>query len=329
MANWTPRQGGAGEALIHWGVQNLINGGTSVYSNPPTQAQVDAGSGINQIVAELKRQGGGGSVGYTNTTTRMGVTYLNSIKTAIDALRTAQGWPAYSWTVWPISATALLSDQHLYEMRKAVTGPLIVSASASFFIQSRSFSTITQEPPYPPTGTRQVGTPVNPLLVNGFYWEFIFFGQDRQRTSSDARAYLNFAIPAGVSNATARLRLYMRRDFTNSNCDFTDYDMQVYRLDSPIPVPSTQAQIDAAWNAAKTLIVAQNIGILCPARAIRYENEFIIPSLSTGDLTLLFANSGEIAGQKPVRNDALPFVEYKHTEIYRTFNSINARLIFA
>jgi len=328
MANWTPRQGVAGEALIHWGVQNLINAGTSVYSNPPTQVQVDAGSGINQIVAELKRQGGGGSVAYTNTTTRMGVTYLNSIKTAIDALRTAQGWPAYVWTVWPISAGVLLSDQHLYELRKGVTSPLIVNASASFFIQSRSFSTITQEPPYPPTGTRQVGTPVNPLLVNGFYWEFIFFGQDKQRASNIARAYLNFTIPAGVTNATARLRLYMRRDFTNANCDFTDYDMQVYRLDTAIAVPSTQVQIDAAWNAAKTIITAQNIGTLCPARATHYENEFIIPSLSTGNLTLLFANSGEIAGQKPIRNESLPFVQYKHVDIYRTFSGINARLLF-
>ena len=328
MPTWNPRVGDSGEDQYHWGTDHLIEAGTSAYSNPPTLPQVNAGSGLNQIVAETKRQGGGGGLTYTNTSALMGVSWLNAAKDAIDALRVAKGRGPYAWTVWPISTAALVSDQHLYELRRALVEPIVVNAATAFSIRGRNLAIVPQEPPYPPTNAKTCSVVDNPLFINGWYWLYLFMGQEKDNASDVARAFLNFTIPSGISNATARFRLYLRRDYWHGNCDFTDYAVELYRLDTAIPVPSTQQQIDEAWAAAKTLVSSVGVATLCPARATYYEREFTISGLSTGALTICFANSGEIAGIRPNRDDSRVYVEFKHVEAFRLYNGVYARLIF-
>jgi len=328
MPTWSPRVGASGEDAYRWGVNNLVNAETTAYSTPPTLAQVNAGSGLNQILAELKRQGGGAGLGYTSTANLLGVTFLNALKGGVDALRTSLGRGVFPWTVWPISNVLLLRDQHLYELRRALVEPVVVNASTAFYIQGQDLVDKTLEPPYPPLSAKTCTSGNYVYVDNGYYWIYVFMGQDRMNMSRVARSYLNFTVPAGISNASARLRLYVRRDVTSPYQDFTDYSVEVWKLNTAVAVPGSQAQIDAVWAAPRTHLVSINVGLLCPARELYYEVEFPLSGLSTGALTLLFANSGETAGQRPNRSPTLPHVENKIFEVNRLYNSVYARLIF-
>ena len=328
MPTWHPRLGNTGDDAYRWGMDNLINAGTSAYSSPPTLAQVNAGSGLNQIIAETKRQGGGASLSYTDPDTLMATGFFNDMKTAIDTLRSSLGRPAFPWAAWPISTEMLIRDQHLFELRKALAEPLTVNASAVFQVHAQDAVPQPNEPPYPPTASKSCYSGTTATFANGWYWAWYFMGQEKWNVSWVARAFANFTIPPGISGASARLRFLIRRDAISPYCDFTDYNLELYRLDTAIPVPSTQAEIDAAWAAPRTLVASENIGVLCPERNVVYEREFVLDGLSSGDLTLLFANSGELAGLQPVRSPDFPYVECKNADVYRYSGAVYTRLVF-
>ena len=111
-----------------------------------------------------------------------------------------------------------------------------------------------------------------------------------------------------------------------------DYDVDLYSLDTAIAVPSTNAEINAAWSASMTLQDAIAVATLCPSRNTYYEREFTLSGLTGGPLTLCLANSGEIAQIRPNRNNGVPswleYVEDKHAQAMQVYNGTYAKLVF-
>lgn len=128
LATWSPAVGGGGADQWDLPVDALWFAGSSAgYAATPAIAEINAGVGLNQIVALIRRRvllynaAFGTSLTYPDYYPNDGTPriHIAALKTAIDSLRTAEGFAVYSWSA--LTAGASLGwTRYIGEMRHAL-----------------------------------------------------------------------------------------------------------------------------------------------------------------------------------------------------------------
>lgn len=140
LITWNPRVGATGDDRYRWPENACIEAGASDYSDPPTIAEINARSGYNQIVAEMRRRdsmyswGGLNTGGLVRRTLNGAMAYVSpndriltgDIKTYvlpdIDIVRANEIFSPFSWSTidWPRADLQLPFD-----MRNALASDFI------------------------------------------------------------------------------------------------------------------------------------------------------------------------------------------------------------
>jgi hypothetical protein len=110
------------------GNQSLVADGGSSFSTIPTIAEINASAGLNQVIGLVNRRMKNYNAAFGTTMTplayltgtKIKAADFTAIKTAIDLVRTTEGFAAYG--SWPANMTAgkLIKGVHLAHMRKAL-----------------------------------------------------------------------------------------------------------------------------------------------------------------------------------------------------------------
>jgi len=140
LITWSPRKDTTGDDRYYLGADPVYNAGTeewtslplelpagaSDYSSTPTIAEISARTGMNQLIAEIKRQetvlSGGGTVpSYKNASDKILATDYNNLKTCIINLRSILNYSVFTWTLSTAVANSTeIKNIHFMELRKAV-----------------------------------------------------------------------------------------------------------------------------------------------------------------------------------------------------------------
>lgn len=120
LITWAPRVGATGDNQYKFGsgasMPKIYRG--TVGGSTPSVSDVNALTGINQIVAEIKRQGGSASY-VSDGTQKVSKTFITSLQTAINSIRTGAGASSYSFTSIT-DGTVKISNSILLQLRKAL-----------------------------------------------------------------------------------------------------------------------------------------------------------------------------------------------------------------
>ena len=127
LITWNPRVGDAGNDRYDVPPCTPITAGPNAYSNPPTIAEINAGSGLNQVIAEVLRRialtyGYIAPPDYVEAGDRITPSVWNTCKNAISTLegyeqRSGSGW---SGTQFPLSSGDVPKRVDLLALRKAL-----------------------------------------------------------------------------------------------------------------------------------------------------------------------------------------------------------------
>ena len=143
LVTWSPRIGATGDDKYNVPAATVLAAGsTAGYSATPTIAEINAGSGLNQIVAAVKRR-----IRTYNSLFGTSITepsYVSSaanvissgdfgsIQSAINDVRENEGFAAYTYSS---TYSGLLVSNHIAQLRKALTidGTLKVGEATGVF----------------------------------------------------------------------------------------------------------------------------------------------------------------------------------------------------
>jgi hypothetical protein len=139
IITWSPRVGASGDDRYDPGEARVAAGTASgTFSDPPTLAQVNAATGMNQVVAEILRRCWGSSPASTWLVPGLmsGITPSwfptsgrikqsgnpwDLLKSDIDDIRTCEELSAYSWSGYPtITAGERIARETVLHLRKAL-----------------------------------------------------------------------------------------------------------------------------------------------------------------------------------------------------------------
>ena len=137
IVTWSPRVGATGDDRYDPGNAMRIAAGTAsgTFSDPPTITQVNAASGINQVIAEIRRRCWGTSPAsywitpgdlsglapsWCPTSGKYLYTTFNTLKSAVDSIRTTEGQSAFSWSEYPLASADRTVRAIVTELRKAL-----------------------------------------------------------------------------------------------------------------------------------------------------------------------------------------------------------------
>lgn len=273
LITWSPRVGSSGDDAYDPGPFRVDAGSTAGYSSTPTVDEVNAGSGINQIVAEIKRRRASPNSAFVSEGTRIVRSEIvyepptpNKAKMLVDAdwVRTNEGWSAFSWSSY---SPSWWSRQFILELRKALatdryriaaidTNALVYSTSASKQYTSTVGGTSSYELGKENTGTR---------------W----------------RIYKNFEIPAYIpSCATCKIYFPFYRGAVV-------FPVRAYRANSYL------GTIDGAdWGNLDNLEGSVNSDVLAPSSSTWYDMCSITLSSAHagGNYTYILTSGMEVDG---------------------------------
>jgi hypothetical protein len=305
---WNPHKGVSGNDPNHLAsIPGILMGGpdASTFSNPPTLAQVNSAFGMQQIIAAcnyldqyhtplpLIYRGGGAMVM---------ASMMNIVRTRINLIRCRWGAPIYAWTNATSPAVGPMLEQDIFEFRKSLDRTSQVFWN--IYKQSSGPGT-TLYPPGTPYYCNQGGQ------VNNA--DFLYYGT---ALSEIRRAYLQFWIPPGVSNADAQLNIFLwRRDGmslmgygvpSGPNANQYNYNVRIYAA-TPVNVgpggtgmPATDDDKAAQWTGAMSLLSEAGAeGLMPDTIGPGYECTFTLHGISSGPLTICCANSNEVDGIMP------------------------------
>lgn len=117
LITWSPRVGSTGDDRYDPGEVPLVDGSSSFSGAYPTMAEVNASSGLNQIILELKRRFMGPSC--VTDGARHVASLLATMKSNADDVRGLYELPAYSWTASYVAGNRSVRLQ-IADLRKAL-----------------------------------------------------------------------------------------------------------------------------------------------------------------------------------------------------------------
>ena len=122
LVTWSPRVGASGDDRYTLPANTRITAGGSSYSSFPLLSEVNAGSDYNQFASELKRRQTDLGIAVSHPLATAGLTKASTALSAnsqIDAIRSAEGSSAWSWSEAP-SVGSVATASHILESRKAL-----------------------------------------------------------------------------------------------------------------------------------------------------------------------------------------------------------------
>ena len=124
LVTWSPAVGGSGTDRYDLPAGSYVPAGSSSFSSTPTISEINASSGINQIIGLINRRGrlfvsGYSDLSYATSGERITKSFYDSIKTKIGSLRSAEYFsdgddgnavyckryfrtPEESWHIWHV-----------------------------------------------------------------------------------------------------------------------------------------------------------------------------------------------------------------------------------
>lgn len=233
LITWNPRVGATGDDRYNIDLNTAIGAGSSSYSSPPTISEINAGSGINQIIAEVNRRCGesddalvqNGSISTVAYIAAGGAISLLALTAKIDLIRENED-QAYFSTATGQTGQAI-RGAWVAAMREALSLDYI-----SVYLDKSDHNFETYSSPvrrqmdcylkredsfYPPT-TTSVFPDIN-----------FRCGQRGSAgpTYGKYRPYFFFRIPAIPSLGDALLSIHSDGDFSSQ-----DFNMNLYRANS-------------------------------------------------------------------------------------------------
>jgi len=147
QVTWSPRIGTTGDDVYNipgatklddtkdTGVQQRIRAGSSSFSSPPTLAQLNSSSHLNQIIGLTNRRitlynQANGTTNPTQSYVAIGgkilASQLSQARSQIDLLRQLEGnYAPFSWSSnWPTDDPPFIKGRYFSEMRKALIIPV-------------------------------------------------------------------------------------------------------------------------------------------------------------------------------------------------------------
>ena len=122
LITWSPRVGATGDDRYTLPANTRITAGGSSYSSLPLLSEVNAGSYHNQFASELKRRQTDLGIAPSHGLATAGLSKASTALSAnsqIDAIRSAEGSSAWSWSEAP-STGSVATASHILESRKAL-----------------------------------------------------------------------------------------------------------------------------------------------------------------------------------------------------------------
>jgi hypothetical protein len=322
LITWNPRVGATSDDRYDIAADTPIKNGTYAYSDPPTIDEVNSGTGINQIIAEINRRAGENEVliednyysqSYVGNGAKIAV---QNFTTLIDAARVNAEQSAYSWPTTPVAGNVV--DQNwFFHMRKALAIdhiPVYLNLSdhtvISGFQEKLAFYIDAQNNFYPPT-TRTVA-------ANNLY---IKVGQDfASPRYYEWRGYLFFRIPSSIPTlGDAKLSVVWLEDQSDTN-----FTLDFYRSNSHLP-PFTTAD----WGNLDNLegsIAASGISV-----GSRSEIDVDHTAISGGSgTTYIIVSDREVADTTPAgeewitiqtHNDSPPLTDPQSVPILKLYTA--------
>jgi hypothetical protein len=235
LVTWAPAIGGSGDDLYNvpgavtlggsqdTGNPTLIEAGdASGFSSPPTIAEINASSGLNQVIGLLNRRIALYNAAYGTsymsalsylTQTKISATALAAINTKIGVLRAAEGFSVYTFPT-DIASAKIIKGVHLANMRKAlkISGVQIINYNHAYWY-TEGWTTYPTTPAWEQVNSGQ--TPYEGKLLRSAYYCL--------------RSMLYFPIPSWASVggtpqfSSQVVRIYCKRDSTDEPFTFGLY----------------------------------------------------------------------------------------------------------
>jgi len=121
---WNPRCGVTGDDLYAMPADRYDwpAGPSDIYSSMPTWAEINAGQGINQIIAVLRKIGvSAATVPYVVAGETIKASTFVTIRSQINTWRTANRMSAFAWATANPAVSAIIQPDIIREIRKALS----------------------------------------------------------------------------------------------------------------------------------------------------------------------------------------------------------------
>lgn len=230
LITWSPRVGATGDDRYNVPDDTPVRAGSSSFSSPPTIAEVNAATDINQVAAEINRRRFTDqqllwsipAISYVAAGDRISPTYLaTTLRNAIDRIRLNDDQSAYSWTAG-LAANSPIRKAHIFDLRKALATPSLIVYPPNAYWPSNCVERFgTTHPTY--TTTRVRTNNVHVLYAG----KSVNYYANPQTIRF--RSFLHFQIPTDLpAFSTAKLCCYA--NYTGGNP--TPYTWEVWRSNS-------------------------------------------------------------------------------------------------
>lgn len=214
LFDWAPRWGPSGDDRYLWSDASFRDGALD-YSSPPTVAELRARDGFNQAVAAAKLRIAANSRILTDSLayrdeTAIKATDFSSLKSAIDAIRSAEYLSASSFANHPYTAGNPMRGVDIKDLRVGLETDCISLRGDGRDLNYQGFLN-RQGLAYPPVTFSTKSNSSQAAL-----------GRDFASSTYDSwRTFVTFFIPSGLTLASAQLRLYIfSKSISGAGVDF-------------------------------------------------------------------------------------------------------------
>ncbi|MCW8132637.1 MAG: hypothetical protein KIS92_19970 [Planctomycetota bacterium] len=268
LQTWAPRVGASGDDRYDPGEFGAMRAGDADgYSEVVTIAEVNDGAGFNQVIAEINRRNrafydtrgsysGGDSyapLAYVERGTKIKASVFNTVKAAVDAVRTRSRQSLWSWTNFPVSTGQRIKREHMLELRKAL--------AIDYFLVNAKLQDVSANAGYPHiqydrTGTYPPDTDGSGNLLNSFPYGGSRVGQAAAFGTFFAyRSFHNFEVPANLPTLGAGKMAFSLGAMSFIGASFSSFTLELYRaagFSSPVGLGD--------WGIYDTLEASETIG---------------------------------------------------------------------
>jgi hypothetical protein len=264
LITWSPRVGATGDDRYDIPAGEVISAGTTEYSDPPTLAEVNSGSGINQVIAEYQRRRaitntmpvyGGDLSGfsYVSSDTKIQSATITDMRSNINALRQRELSSLYS--PWYSETTGIITGALLSDLRKslAIDRFMIPVNKADHLVSGTTLTCHVSKSgaTYPPTGT--------PVLATGAYdysnLVRMYVGQSYYINYYKYRSWLYFNIPSGAPSFGAGVLSIYAEIISHA---YEDWTLKLYRSDTHLAAMDA-GDWDSGFDNLEDSVVASTI----------------------------------------------------------------------
>ena len=281
LITWSPRVGATGDDRYNVEENTKIEVGATSFSSPPTLAEVNAASGINQVIAECKRRYYQlfrsllATPSYISSESKYSTVLLSTLKTNINTVRTYEYQTSYSFTAFDIKPLR----QNLLELRKSLaTDHFFINSGILLYSNFNHNSIKKSGLTYPPVASTVI-------VIHEELW-----GQDLISTVYHTyRAFLSYDLPVLPTINSAKILIYP------GNCPPGDIKTNIYQsstYDEPLVIGD--------YGNINTLL-AENISLTEDTW-----NEVTLTNFSfssEGQHTIVLATKREVDGVTPTGNE--------------------------